>query len=358
VYYEEAQGLAAALGDQTRLGWAKVYLSFHLWITGESHRACEFAAQAAAVGELTDDSALTVQAMLSLGATQVLIGDYQDADRHLERALGLATHPGSARGPAPYPEVGVRCWLAVLCSDTGQFQRGVRHARDAVRMAEQVDQPYSMALACWALGLLYTRWGRYDEATPLLERSIALARAHRIEILVPLATAYVGGICAVSGRIDEGVALLQESVGTWQGSGAFHSVATAKLGMAYLIAERWEDAWTAACDALARARAAKARQAETGALGLLGEIALRCRFAGGRAADEYFRQAIALADELGMMPVAAHCHLGLAKWCLLSGEDSRACEHLATAVAMFRQMDMRVPLQQAEALMHERTHIT
>jgi hypothetical protein len=52
---------------------------------------------------------------------------------------------------------------------------------------------------------------------------------------------------------------------------------------------------------------------------------------------------------LGMRPLVAHCHLGLGKLYRRMGDREQASEHLTTATAMYREMDMRFWLEQAEA---------
>jgi hypothetical protein len=49
-----------------------------------------------------------------------------------------------------------------------------------------------------------------------------------------------------------------------------------------------------------------------------------------------------------MRPVGAHCHLGLGKLYLRTGKGEQAREDLTTATTMYRQMDMRFWLEQAE----------
>jgi uncharacterized protein HemY len=51
---------------------------------------------------------------------------------------------------------------------------------------------------------------------------------------------------------------------------------------------------------------------------------------------------MALATELGMRPLVAHCLLELGRRCRRTGKIPEAREHLATAIAMYREMDMRV----------------
>jgi hypothetical protein len=51
-----------------------------------------------------------------------------------------------------------------------------------------------------------------------------------------------------------------------------------------------------------------------------------------------------------MHPVVAHCHLGLARLHRATGDRARAREHLATATAMYREMDMEFWLEEAQNL--------
>jgi len=51
---------------------------------------------------------------------------------------------------------------------------------------------------------------------------------------------------------------------------------------------------------------------------------------------------------LGMRPLIAHCHLGLAKLYRGMGKRQQAKEHLTTATAMMREMDMGLWLEKAE----------
>ena len=53
--------------------------------------------------------------------------------------------------------------------------------------------------------------------------------------------------------------------------------------------------------------------------------------------------------QLGMRPLVAHCHLGLGKLYRRTGKREQAQEHLTTATTMYREMDMRFWLEQAEA---------
>ena len=62
---------------------------------------------------------------------------------------------------------------------------------------------------------------------------------------------------------------------------------------------------------------------------------------------------MALAGDLGMRPLVAHCHAHLGTLLRKAGEREQAREHLTAATTMYRDMDMRFWLNQAETEMAE-----
>ena len=85
------------------------------------------------------------------------------------------------------------------------------------------------------------------------------------------------------------------------------------------------------------------------ALRLLGEIAARREPPEAAPAEEHYRQALALADELGMRPLVAHCHRSLGTLYAANGQREQARTELAAAIDLYRAMDMTFWLPQAEA---------
>jgi len=55
----------------------------------------------------------------------------------------------------------------------------------------------------------------------------------------------------------------------------------------------------------------------------------------------------------GPQQISAHCHVGLGQLYGRTGKDEQAQEHLTTAATMYREMDMRFWLEQAEAELGE-----
>ena len=55
----------------------------------------------------------------------------------------------------------------------------------------------------------------------------------------------------------------------------------------------------------------------------------------------YYREALALADQRGMRPLVAHCHLGLGELYRRTRQRDQTEEHLSTSATMFREMEMQ-----------------
>ena len=66
-------------------------------------------------------------------------------------------------------------------------------------------------------------------------------------------------------------------------------------------------------------------------------------------AGTHYQQALALADELGMRPLAAHCHRGLGTLYATTGQRQQARAELSAAIDLYRAMEMTFWLPQAEA---------
>jgi hypothetical protein len=68
-------------------------------------------------------------------------------------------------------------------------------------------------------------------------------------------------------------------------------------------------------------------------------------------AEAHYQQALALAEELGMRPLVAHCHHGLGTLYATIGQRDQAHAALSAALALYRTMDMTFWLPQAEAVL-------
>jgi Flp pilus assembly protein TadD len=66
-------------------------------------------------------------------------------------------------------------------------------------------------------------------------------------------------------------------------------------------------------------------------------------------AEAHYQQALALAEQLGMRPLQAHCHLGLGILYAKVGQQETARTEISAAIKLYRAMEMTFWLPQAEA---------
>jgi tetratricopeptide (TPR) repeat protein len=96
-------------------------------------------------------------------------------------------------------------------------------------------------------------------------------------------------------------------------------------------------------------RTHKQRGYQAYALRLLGGVAAHRTPPEVGAAERHYRQALALAEAIGMRPLQAHCHLGLGTLYAQVNRLEQARAELSTAIALYRTMDMTFWLPRAEA---------
>ena len=118
-----------------------------------------------------------------------------------------------------------------------------------------------------------------------------------------------------------------------------------------MLVGRLEEAHALTERTLALARKHQERGHQAYALHLLGAIAARRDPPERAPAESYYQQALALADELGMRPLVAHCHLGLGTLYAKIGQPEPARATLSTAMALYRAMAMTFWLPQAAAVL-------
>src|SRR5262249_15806219 len=120
------------------------------------------------------------------------------------------------------------------------------------------------------------------------------------------------------------------------------------LSEAYLRLGRPDEALAVALRGLEFCRAHAQQGEEAWALRLLGEIHAHRHPPETELAEAAYREALALAGALGMRPLQAHCHRGLGILYVKSGHAAQARMALATAVDLYRTMDMTFWLPETE----------
>jgi tetratricopeptide (TPR) repeat protein len=239
----------------------------------------------------------------------------------------------------------------VCHAELGTFTEGHILGEEGLQIAEAGAHLASLMVAFWGAGVLTLRQGDLLRALPRLERAVSLCQDVELPIFFPQIAAALGEAYTLDGRSDAAVPLLTQAMeqATVRALGPYQALCHLSLGEAQMLAGRLEDAHALAERALALTRAHQERGYQAYTLRLLGDIAARREPLESVPAEASYRQALALAEELGMRPLQAHCHLGLGTLYAQGGQVDRAYVALSTAMALYQAMDMTFWQPQAEA---------
>ena len=349
----EADGIARALGDDRRLGLVLSFLTNFFTLRGDLDRAISHGHDALVIAAAVKDVELQVLANAFLSLAYVFgPADYGKAielGRSNTRLLG----PDRERerfGMAQLPAVYSRTVMAWSLAEQGRFAEGFAAGQEGLRVAQSVNHPHSVVFALLGIGTLHLRRGDLHEAIRTLEHGQAICEAADLPAVALEVAFLLGSAYAQADRGIEAIALLERSVtqamvlryrlGHWLRSGG--------MAEAYLAVGRVEEALPLAQLFVEITRMISARGTQAWAYRLLGEVAAHAGPSAFDQAEAALVTALGLADELGMRPLAARCHLAGADLYRKLGSRDKAMTSLAASIELCRQADMPYWLHRAE----------
>jgi tetratricopeptide (TPR) repeat protein len=301
------------------------------------------------LGERAGAADLLVVGNMSVGEIYRTLGNYPKARDFLSRAVALIEPKDEANafGQVGLPSVRVRSHLAWTLAELGDFEAARSVASEGLRVADASHHPYSLCHASLGLGGVRVRVGEFEAAVTILARGLTLSE--QVPLLRPPIAADLGVALARCGRLPEGLAQVDAAVegATTMGRMSRLPLLLVKCGEIHLLAGDPAEAMRLATMALSLSTEQKERGNEVYARHLLGEIHAT-EAPASELAQRCFLDALKLAEELGMRPLAAHCHAGLARHLARAGEPEKARAHLTAAATMYRTMAMRFWLVQLE----------
>ncbi|HWP48285.1 MAG TPA: adenylate/guanylate cyclase domain-containing protein [Candidatus Limnocylindrales bacterium] len=353
-FLREAETLAKTLDDQRRLGWVSSYMTHYFWWRGKLDQAAESGQRALAIATTFQDFGLQVATNLFLGQVYYNLGNYPQAMEFLRKNVE------SLQGDLIYerfnvatlPFVVSRHWLIRCLAEVGEFTEGRIRAEEAFQVAEAANDSLGLFAAYYGTGFLYLHKGEFQKAISLFERGLAFSQTWNISFFLHYINSALGYTYVLSGRVAEAIPLLERAVEqmvSMKTMGGL-SLLVGWLSESYLLVGRRSLALELALHALDLSRNHKERGHEAWALRLLGEIHAHQAPPHVEEAEDYYRQAFGLAEELGMRPLVAHVHFGLGSLHHKVGRSEEARAELSQTIELFRSMEMTFWLNRAEAI--------
>ena len=342
-YLREAEALANNLGDKRRSGLLSVYMTGHYYLLGNYERALQFGDSALRAAADLDDFDLAVAANAYQGQVYYVRGDFENAitlfRRNVDALVGDRIHERC--GLPQLPSVHSRTCLGWCLAELGNFEEARAITQDAMRIAESVDHPLNLTVACSGFGTVLLRQGDAVAAIPVFERALDLIQKWNMPLWFPRVAAGLGAAYILVGRTADSLSMLERATRRAESMhlAVGHSQLLSHLGEACLRAGQVIPARELASQALGFARSRHERGYEAWALLLLGAITLRLDPLEPDLARRYLEDARELAGSLGMRPLAGRATLGLGHLERQLGLRS-AGEHFRSAAARFRELEM------------------
>ena len=350
----EAEALAESLDDPRRLGHVLSLLANYYYDVRAYDQAMTTAQRTLTLATARKDTFVAALASQHLGVSLQAQGKYRQAiDCYQHTTTLLEGQWRYERLQEVYvPAVFARSALACCHAELGSFAAGRGFGEAGLQIAEAVAHPASLMFAAWGAGLLALRQGDLARALPRLEQAVRIGRQDNLAHYFPRMAGALGEAYILDTRLADAVALLtqaRESSAVRRGGDRIALLCTLPLVHAHLLSGHLEEAQHLAAWALPQTLEYQERGHQAYTLRLLGAIAAHRVPLDSAQAESHYQQALALAEELSMRPLHAHCHRGLGVLYTTMGHAERARAELSTAIDLYRAMDMTFWLPQTEA---------
>jgi tetratricopeptide (TPR) repeat protein len=176
----EAEALAATLADPRRLGQVSVFLSNYFCLIGIYDQAIAAGQRTLALATASGEVALSALANQYLGFVYHAQGDYRRATDCFGQTVAAldAAQRRERFGLSNLPAVFSSAWFAASAAELGLFVEGRARGEEGLRIVAAVDEPASLMIALWGLGLLALRQGDLQRALPRLARAMGQPFQH------------------------------------------------------------------------------------------------------------------------------------------------------------------------------------
>ncbi len=337
---QNALATANDIGDRRRRGLANGYLANLYWELGEQTRAIEAGREAEQIAELLGDEGMANSARRYLGRSYLAVGEFETSLRMLEQCLPDDDLNGG--GAASPSSVLVRVFMSASHAELGDYEKGLSFAETTIEIAKDLKHPMSSSAALAALGRMRLRRGEFDRAAEQLEEAVQIIQKEDIPLLFPFAAAPLGITQAWLGRTEDGIQLLLDAID--QSAEMSRMVDAALwhywLAQAYSLAGQGPRAKQAAERGLSFSITYGERGHQAWLLRMIGDLELRADKPDLDKARRTIEDALSMAEDLSMRPLALRCHAGLAELYSLLGRADKEQDARDAAKVLGEQMEV------------------
>ncbi|MDC0715766.1 TOMM system kinase/cyclase fusion protein [Nannocystis bainbridge] len=355
--YARARELCRRAGDDAQLFPSVLGLWQFYMVGGAAEISANLGRQLVAQAETTDNRTMLMLAYRALGTSQMLLGEIAGCRELTEKGLALydiREHGKLALRYGQDPGVTNGLYLAWVLWFLGHPDQAVARAREALRLAQEIEHPLSIAFAMNYLATLHNYRGEFATARDLADRAEKVATEHKLQLWLAMCQIQRGWSQLGSGEREAGASELAEGVAGWTRTGAKAGISFFQAAAIWGLwrAGRHDEAMRKVDEVEEFMRRSGERFFEAEVLRLRGELLLSTGMTSGtRTAEDCFRRGLEVARRQQARAWELRLALSQARLLVLRGSPGEARELVAGAYEWFKEGLETADLREARALL-------
>jgi predicted ATPase len=244
--FARARELCSILGDPPEVNPVLFGLCLYFLVHGNIEKACTEGERLLSLVQQVGDVGYLVGCHFQLGATILYQADLERSRWHLEQAVTLYD-PSRDRDLAYQqghdPAVVSLLYLSWVLWFQGYPEQATAKMEAGLRLAEALSHPHTSTLAAFFASTFHQLMRQWPQCQAEAERALGLAGRGQFRFWQAGCTMLRGSALAQQGRVDEGIAVLQEGLAGWEATGTQLALPyfRARLAEACLIAREREE---------------------------------------------------------------------------------------------------------------------
>ena len=193
-------------------------------VRAEYQTARELSEELWRLAQASQDSAQGVEAHYTMGFTLDHFGEFPQARVHLEQ--GSELYDPQQHGSLAFvygsfdPGVGCYGYAALALWHLGYPEQALQKSHEAVALAQELSQPFGLALALVCAAMLRQSRREAQAAQEQAEAAIALSTEQGFPLFLAWATILRGWAVAMQRQAEDGISEIREGLAAWQAVGA------------------------------------------------------------------------------------------------------------------------------------------
>jgi class 3 adenylate cyclase/predicted ATPase len=354
--FTRAGELCREVGETPKLFRALWGIAAFHFVRGDQHKAREVADQCLILAQHADDVDALIEAHYLSGIVSFVMGEFAAGRVDLEECVRLYGPDKRDMHAVLYgqdPKASGLNWLAMGLWALGHPDQGLQRARDSLAFVQSMSRPFQLARGLAGVGFVHVYRREPQGRDSHLEAAIALCIEQGFGYFRAVVSAFQGSNLVQLGRMEEGIALMRESVTTLRafGSELLFTIVFGELATAHASIGQLDHAATALGEGQACVERNGEHWAEAELYRIEGELMMMCEPPDPAGAEARFQKAREVARRQQAKSYELRATTSLARLWRNQGKAAEARAALGEIYTWFTEGLETPDLKDARALL-------